>query len=96
MQEKPGSALPSAKDAEDLQESHGDDVKMDSGLHTATLLDGSTDPDDQSWFWTDSWQDGEAEAELDKAAGRIIHLTPEDIQERIRAASEAGESQKTQ
>ena len=96
MQEKPGSSLPSARDAEDPQESHRDDVKTDSGLYTATLPDGSIDPDDQSWFWTDSWQEGEAEAELDKAAGRVVHLTPEDIQERIRAAGDAGESQQTQ
>ena len=41
--------------------------------------------DDQSWFWTASWQAGEQEADRDKAEGRIIDLSPEDIQVRIRA-----------
>ena len=43
------------------------------------------DPDDQSWFWTPSWQAGEAEADRDIAEGRVTDLTPEDIQARIRA-----------
>ena len=43
------------------------------------------DPDDQSWFWTPSWQAGEAEADHDIAEGRVTDLTPEDIQTRIRA-----------
>lgn len=43
------------------------------------------DPDDQSWFWTPSWQAGEAEADRDIAEGRVSDLTPEDIQARIRA-----------
>ena len=28
-------------------------------------------PANQSWFWTKEWQDGEKEAEEDKAAGRL-------------------------
>ena len=43
------------------------------------------DPDDQSWFWTPSWQAGEAEADRDIAEGRVTDLTPEEIQARIRA-----------
>ena len=43
------------------------------------------EPDDQSWFWTPSWQAGEAEADRDIAEGRVSDLTPEDIQARIRA-----------
>lgn len=35
-------------------------------LSPATLI-----PRDQAWFWTPEWQAKEAEAEADKAAGRI-------------------------
>lgn len=28
-------------------------------------------PAEQAWFWTKEWQEGEKEAEEDKAAGRI-------------------------
>lgn len=27
--------------------------------------------DDQSWYWTEEWQEGEREADADKAAGRV-------------------------
>lgn len=27
--------------------------------------------DDQAWYWTERWQEGEREADADKAAGRI-------------------------
>ena len=35
-------------------------------LAPATLV-----PRDQAWFWTQEWQAREAEAEADKAAGRV-------------------------
>lgn len=27
--------------------------------------------DDQSWYWTEEWQEGEREADADKVAGRV-------------------------
>ena len=52
----------------------------------------STELDDQAWYWTAEWQAGEALADRDREAGRIIHLTPGDIQKRIDALHNAGES----
>ena len=46
--------------------------------------EGSSPEDDQAWFWTPSWQAGEAEADWDIASGRVTDLGPEDIQARIR------------
>ena len=57
-------------DTEDVKDSHSDE--------------GSSPEDDQAWFWTPSWQEGEAEADRDIAAGRVTDLSPEDIQARIR------------
>lgn len=45
----------------------------------------TSEPDDQAWFWTPSWQAGENEADRDIAEGRISDLSPEDVQARIRA-----------
>ena len=45
----------------------------------------SGEPDDQAWFWTPSWQAGEAEADRDIAEGCVSDLSPEDVQTRIRA-----------
>lgn len=36
-------------------------------------------PSDQAWFWTESWQRGEAEASDDIAAGRIEQFDHEAI-----------------
>ena len=52
----------------------------------------STGPDDQAWYWTAEWQAGEALADRDREAGRIIHLTLGDIQKRIDGLHNAGES----
>lgn len=44
-------------------------------LEPATLI-----PRDQTWFWTQEWQAKEAEAEADKAAGRVERFaTDEDF-----------------
>lgn len=31
----------------------------------------AAEKDEQSWYWTQSWQEGEAEADRDKEEGRI-------------------------
>ena len=46
--------------------------------------------DDQSWFWTAEWQEGEKEADMDKKAGRIIHLSLEDIRNRMHELDNPG------
>jgi hypothetical protein len=33
------------------------------------------DSRDQAWFWTPQWQEREAEADADLAAGRAVHYT---------------------
>ncbi len=70
MQERKEPQTAPAVDAEDIKDSSPD---------TNSSLE-----DDQAWFWTPSWQAGEAEADRDIAAGRVTDLSPEDIQARIR------------
>jgi AbrB family looped-hinge helix DNA binding protein len=36
-------------------------------------------PSDQAWFWTESWQRGESDADEDLAAGRVARYDSEDI-----------------
>lgn len=36
-------------------------------------------PSDQAWFWTESWQRGEAEASDDIASGRVERFEDTDI-----------------
>lgn len=33
----------------------------------------------QAWFWTPEWQKGEAEADADIAAGRVVRMTDEEF-----------------
>jgi hypothetical protein len=40
-----------------------------AGVLLRGIIKGPVDPD-QAWFWTPEWQEGEREAEADKAAGR--------------------------
>jgi hypothetical protein len=40
-----------------------------AGVLLRGIIKGPVDPD-QAWFWTPAWQEGEREAEADKAAGR--------------------------
>ncbi|KOF08648.1 hypothetical protein AC739_19120 [Planococcus glaciei] len=35
----------------------------------------STIPEDQLWFWTQEWQEGELEADQDIIHGRVHHFT---------------------
>ena len=55
------------------------------GVKASSPDENSSPEDDQAWFWTPSWQAGEAEADRDIAEGRVTDLSPEDIQARIRA-----------
>ena len=70
MQQRKEPQPATAVDAEDIKGSSSDK--------------DSSPEDDQAWFWTPSWQAGEAEADRDIAAGRVTDLNPEDIQARIR------------
>lgn len=51
------------------------------------------DLDSQAWFWTEEWQAGERQADLDKQAGRVIRLSAQDIQQRIRKLDDNGKPQ---
>jgi len=50
----------------------GDDVEfgIDRASGAVTVTGLKTIPADQAWFWTEEWQQGEAEATADYAAGR--------------------------
>ena len=54
-----------------------------------------TDLDDQAWFWTSDWQEGEREADRDKEAGDIVQLSAEDIQRRIQDLHNVNQKKET-
>ena len=60
-----------------------DDIRRAAHLEEGDLLDAELTPEGillrprkvidatQAWFWTSEWQEGEREADADRAAGRI-------------------------
>lgn len=64
-----------------------DDIRKAARLEEGDLLDAELTPEGillrpqklidatQAWFWTPQWQEGEREADTDRAAGRVETFT---------------------
>jgi len=65
----------------DLQE--GDHLLVTIEDGRIVLAPASVIPDDQAWFWTSAWQEGEAEAdsEIAEGAGQVARSADEFIAE---------------
>lgn len=66
---------------EALKLNDGDDIDFQFVGEGVVLMHGlKMIPADQAWFWTESWQAGEHEAEDDIRSGRTtIHKTVDDM-----------------
>jgi AbrB family looped-hinge helix DNA binding protein len=78
MRKKGQITLPSeVRKAARLEEGDPVEVELvDEGilLRPKKVIDAS-----QAWFWTPEWQKGEAEADADIAAGRVVRMTDEEF-----------------
>ena len=78
MRRKGQITLPSeVRKAARLEEGDPIEVELvDDGilLRPKKVIDAS-----QAWFWTPEWQKGEAEADADIAAGRVVRMTDEEF-----------------
>ena len=67
--------------------------RTDSTLRAIEGLEVSSRPPNQSYYWTEEWQQAEEAARADIMAGRIISLAgPEQVEEHFAALSRQGRS----
>lgn len=68
----------------DLRE--GDEVIFTVEDGKVVMTPATVIPRDQAWFWSRDWQNGEAEADADIAAGRVVrHESDEEFLSTIEA-----------